>query len=168
MASEEPSDSELLAVMQASIDADALTDVSYEHAHQSLYLIRKRMFERSEELARLRTALESAQADRQRAVDDLFEQLRENARLRAESMRGAVTAILREAEVRESSDEDDPDPWKMVADWLEQQLASQWQPLENIEGLTQAQPVCRASQTAMMRAELATKAKPAKPEKEKP
>lgn len=51
------------------------------------------------ELARLRTALESAQGDRQRAVDDLFAQLRVNVGLRAESMRGAVEALEWAADV---------------------------------------------------------------------
>lgn len=114
-----------VAELRRQLDAEILQSAEYGTMADSA----------EAELARLRAALESAQSDRQRAVDDLFAQLRENERLRAESMRGAVEKLRGKAMVfREAAHYGDAgrrpelirdaEVAEECADWLEQQSAT--------------------------------------------
>lgn len=101
------------------------------------------------ENARLRGALESAQADRKRAVDDLFALAKETECLRANSFAAAAEAIrdcvskMREAGAVTSTS---ADSYEAVAHWLAQQAsqgAKEVAPLPGRESPTSDQ--CRQS-----------------------
>lgn len=106
---DEPSDSELLATLQASVDADTLTDAAYEATHQALYQVRKRLYER-------KTAT-TQQSQRITALEA------ENASLRANSFAAAVEACRLHHDELGGDNSFEAAHYRIVADWLSRQAS---------------------------------------------